>query len=198
MNPADIKITATPITTNSCKFRVDRPVYPDASYYFANQDAGQGSALARRLFAIPGVTSVLLSHDEITVNKGDLTEWMVVGKQIGSAIREHLMSGEPAVGDALREALPSAEEIRSRVETVLEDEINPAVASHGGMVRLVEVRNNDVFIMMAGGCQGCASANQTLKHGVEVAIRRAVPAVGAILDTTDHAAGRNPYYTGAR
>jgi Fe-S cluster biogenesis protein NfuA len=93
--------------------------------------------------------------------------------------------------------LPSSEVIRARVEDILESEINPAVASHGGVVRLVDVRNNDVFIQMGGGCQGCSSANQTLKQGVEVAIRNAVPGVGAILDVTDHAAGRNPYYAGA-
>ncbi len=198
MNPADIKITATPVTQASCRFTVERPIYNEASFYFGKKEIAQKSPIAKRIFDIEGVTSILISHNEITVNKGGLAEWQVIGKQIGAAIREHISSGEPAVGDELRLTIPSAEEIRSRIEEILDNDINPAVASHGGVVRLVEVRNNDVFIQMGGGCQGCSSANQTLKQGVEVAIRNAIPGVGAILDTTDHAAGRNPYYAGAK
>jgi len=52
-----------------------------------------------------------------------------------------------------------------------------------------------IFLVMGGGCQGCASAQATLKHGVEKAIRQAVPAVTEIVDVTDHAAGTNPYYS---
>jgi len=47
---------------------------------------------------------------------------------------------------------------------------------------------------MGGGCQGCGMADVTLKQGVEKSIRQAVPEIGAIMDTTDHATGRNPYY----
>jgi len=198
MNPSDIKITATPITQASCRFAVDRPLYALGSFYFGNQDVAQKSPLAKRLFAIEGVTSVLVSGEQITVNKGGYAEWVVIGKQIGAAIREHIASGQEAVGEELRRSLPSTDEIRQRVEEVLELEINPAVASHGGVVRLVEVRANDIFLQLGGGCQGCSSANATLKHGVEVAIRNAIPGVGGIFDVTDHAAGRNPYYSEAR
>lgn len=194
MNPADIRITATPITQNSCRFTVDRPVYPNAAYYFGNKERAAGSSLARRLFELEGVTSVLVSHDEITVNKGGYDEWQTLGRKIGAAIREHLASGEPAVGEELRRSIPPAEQIRERVQEVLEQEINPAVASHGGFVTLLDVRDNNLFIQMGGGCQGCGMANVTLKHGVEAAIRQAIPEVGAIFDVTDHAAGRNPYY----
>jgi Fe-S cluster biogenesis protein NfuA len=76
-------------------------------------------------------------------------------------------------------------------------DINPAVAAHGGVVELIDVQRNDVFLRMGGGCQGCGMASMTLRQGVESAIRRTVPEVGAIMDTTDHAAGRNPYYASA-
>ena len=95
---------------------------------------------------------------------------------------------------ASQAAHAAAEELRGRIEEVLESEVNPAVAGHGGVVTLIDVRKNDVFIKMGGGCQGCGMASVTLKYGVETAIRQAVPEVGAIYDTTDHAAGRNPYY----
>jgi Fe-S cluster biogenesis protein NfuA len=84
--------------------------------------------------------------------------------------------------------------IREQVEAILAKEVNPFVASHGGVINLLDVRGTRVFIHMGGGCQGCASSTATLKHGVEQAIRTAVPQVTQILDTTDHAAGTNPFY----
>ena len=69
------------------------------------------------------------------------------------------------------------------------------MAAHGGWVELIDVQKNEVFIRMGGGCQGCGMADVTLKQGVEKSIRQAIPEVGAIMDTTDHASGRNPYYS---
>jgi Fe-S cluster biogenesis protein NfuA len=68
------------------------------------------------------------------------------------------------------------------------------VAAHGGHVALVDVREDTVYIRLEGGCQGCGLADVTLKQGIEVEIRRAVPAIAQVLDVTDHAGGSNPYY----
>ena len=89
------------------------------------------------------------------------------------------------------------EEIREKVQNLIENAINPAIAGHGGFVDLLDVKDKVVYLSMGGGCQGCGMATMTLRQGVETAIRRAVPEVGAIFDTTDHAAGRNPYYAPA-
>jgi Fe-S cluster biogenesis protein NfuA len=184
-----------PVSNASCKFTVDRPVYPDSSFYFASKERAMGSLLAEKLFEIPTVTSVLISHDRVVVNKAGMEEWPAIGRQIGAAIRAHLATGLPAVSEQLRATIPPAEVIRERVQEVLDTRINPAVAAHGGYVGLIDVQGNTVFIQMGGGCQGCGMADVTLKQGIEVEIHAAVPEVGDILDTTDHAAGRNPYYT---
>jgi len=194
MSDNTIQIRGEPFSNAKCKFIVDRPVYPEAGYYFANAEKAQGSPLAEALFAIEGVSSVLISHNEVTVGKNTMSEWPVVGKQVGQAIRAHLASGLPAVRAELREQLPPPDVIRGKVEQVLQREINPWVGQHGGVVKLVEVQENNVLLQMGGGCQGCGSATATLRLGVEVAIRAAVPEVGAIFDVTDHAAGANPYY----
>ena len=80
------------------------------------------------------------------------------------------------------------------VRQVLDEQINPSVASHGGHIALVDVQDSRVFIRLEGGCQGCGLADVTLKQGVEVEIRRAVPSITAVLDVTDHAEGTNPYF----
>lgn len=194
MASSDIRILAEPLTSNSCRFTVDRPVHADASFYFPDKERATDSPLASRIFAIEGVSSVLIAHDQVTVTKSGADDWQVVGRKVGAAIREHLATGLPAVPESLRATLPPPEEIRRRVEDLLETEVNPGVAGHGGFVRLVDVRGNDVFIQMGGGCQGCGMAALTLKYGVEAAIRRRVPEVGGIYDATDHASGRNPYF----
>ena len=84
--------------------------------------------------------------------------------------------------------------LAEKVVKVIDDEINPGIASHGGFVSLVDVKGNDVIIQMGGDCQGCGMANVTLKKGVEVALRRAIPEIDGIYDVTDHANGKNPYY----
>lgn len=191
----NVKIMADPKSAASCQFTIDRPVYPDRSFYFRSKERAQGSPLAERLFEIPGVTGVLVSHNQLTVTKAGLEDWPVIGRQVGAAIRAHLAAGQPAVSETLRAKVPPSDEIRDRVQRVLDSEINPAVAAHGGLVGLIDVQDNVVYIQMGGGCQGCGMADVTLKQGIETAIRFAVPEVGDILDVTDHAAGRNPYYT---
>ena len=84
--------------------------------------------------------------------------------------------------------------MRRQIQKLINDQINPAVASHNGEVHLVDVVNNTVYIRLAGGCQGCSGSNATLKNGIERLIREEFPAVVGVIDVTDHAAGHNPYY----
>ena len=81
-----------------------------------------------------------------------------------------------------------------RVQRVIDEQINPGVASHGGTVRLVDIRDNVVYVTMGGGCQGCGMASVTLTQGIKQMIRDAAPEIVDVQDVTDHAAGSNPYY----
>jgi Fe/S biogenesis protein NfuA len=81
-----------------------------------------------------------------------------------------------------------------QIQEILDAKINPAVASHGGHVSLIDVQEGTVFVELGGGCQGCGMANVTLKHGIESVLKDEIPEIEEILDVTDHAGGRNPYY----
>jgi Fe/S biogenesis protein NfuA len=87
-----------------------------------------------------------------------------------------------------------SEDLKSRVQTLIDNMINPAVAGHGGFVDLIDVKDNKVYLQMGGGCQGCGAADITLKSGIERLIKEELPEVEEVLDTTDHASGANPYY----
>jgi Fe/S biogenesis protein NfuA len=88
--------------------------------------------------------------------------------------------------------------IAARVQEILDRQINPSIAAHGGYVDLLEVRDGAAYVELGGGCQGCAQVDVTLRQGIEVAIVNAVPQVVRVIDTTDHAAGTNPYFQPAK
>jgi Fe/S biogenesis protein NfuA len=89
-------------------------------------------------------------------------------------------------------------ELAEKVQTVLESQINPAIASHGGVAQLVGVEGQDIYLKLGGGCQGCGMAQVTLTQGIETSLRDAIPEIGNIIDATDHASGDNPYFESAK
>ena len=100
----------------------------------------------------------------------------------------------PARPEPTRERPRPTGEIADRVQGVLDDQVNPAIASHGGAIHLYDVKDTEIFLEMTGGCQGCAMSRMTLRQGVERMIRQAVPEITAVHDITDHASGVNPYF----
>jgi Fe/S biogenesis protein NfuA len=88
--------------------------------------------------------------------------------------------------------------VAAAVQGVIDARINPGVAAHGGYVTLLDVKDGIAYITFGGGCHGCGMADMTLKQGVAVAIREAVPEIREVLDTTDHAGGTNPYYQASK
>ena len=84
--------------------------------------------------------------------------------------------------------------LAQRVVSVLDEQVNPSIAAHGGRADLVAVENASVYLRLSGGCQGCGMARATLSQGIEVILREAIPEIADIVDVTDHAEGTNPYY----
>ena len=190
----EIKIKALPLDAQRCRFTVDRPLLERGAVHFGSAAKAQGSPLAEALFALPEVSTLLVTRESVTVTRSGYGEWPDLARRVGAAIRAQLQTGLPSVAAEALAAMPGEEEIRSRVQQLLDTEINPAVGSHGGWVELLGVKDNDVFLQLGGGCQGCGMANVTLKQGIETLLRREIPELGEVLDQTDHAAGRNPYY----
>jgi Fe/S biogenesis protein NfuA len=104
---------------------------------------------------------------------------------------------ENVISSGFRIFFPSptwTDPIAQRVQDVLDKQINPGVASHGGKVTLQAVKDGVAYIRLGGGCQGCGMADVTLKQGIEVMIKEAVPEIKDVVDITDHDQGENPYY----
>ncbi len=88
--------------------------------------------------------------------------------------------------------------LAERVTQVLDSQVNPAIASHGGQARLVGEENGVVYLQMGGGCQGCGMAAMTLREGIERILRETIPEIVDIVDVTDHQSGTNPYYAASQ
>jgi NFU1 iron-sulfur cluster scaffold homolog, mitochondrial len=178
---------------NVCRFIVDRTVL-DGTQVFNSKEEAKNNKLAANLFVIPGIAKVELDENIVAVTKAGEDDWRQVGKRIGGAIRLFL-NPPPEIPEG--EMLPP-DVLREKIQRVLEEQINPGVASHGGYVELLDVTDNNVFLRMGGGCQGCGAADVTLKMGVERLLREEVPQIQNVFDSTDHAAGNNPYYAAAK
>ena len=90
------------------------------------------------------------------------------------------------------------DEVKTRIQKILDEMINPAVASHGGYVELLDVKENIAYLRLGGGCQGCGMVNVTLKQGIEATLKEEIPQLAGVIDQTDHAGGSNPYYQPAK
>jgi Fe/S biogenesis protein NfuA len=160
------------------RFQYDLWLAPDG-------DAPQGSAVERagELTVVIPPASVDVLRGAVLNRSGDLETGGLVIEESAQATPDLGPPPESLTGDTAQQ-----------VHQVLEQQINPAIAAHGGVVHLVAVEDGVAFVRMGGGCAGCGMATVTLDQGIEQAIRQAVPEITGIVDVTDHAAGQNPYY----
>ena len=136
---------------------------------------------------VPDGSRDLLAGAKLDVNRDLLNP----GLLLDNPNRPPTGAVSPEMASDLGELTGTVEE---RVRTVLDRQINPAVASHGGRAELVSVSDTGVVsLRLSGGCQGCGQAAATLRNGIEVALRQHIPEITEIVDVTDHAAGENPY-----
>jgi Fe/S biogenesis protein NfuA len=136
-----------------------------------------------------GGFSILVDEADTTVLDGATVDYVERVNESGFEVQP---ADRPASESAAREGEPTGE-IAERVRGVLDTQVNPAIAAHGGMISLVDVENTDIYVEMSGGCQGCALSRATLRQGVERMLREAVPELTAVHDVTDHSSGENPY-----
>ena len=185
------------VDPDTCKFTVSQTVHPGGPFFFDDRERVGGSPLVERLFALSGVAYVLIADNVVTVGKEPGAAWSELRSAIGTGLRTQLLTGVPAVLEAVAKASTrerTGDETRAVVQELLDREVNRSIAAHGGKISIVDVRDGDLFIAMSGGCQGCAASKLTLRQGFEVMLRRVAPEIVNIVDTTDHAAGDTPFY----
>jgi Fe-S cluster biogenesis protein NfuA len=172
-------------------FILDAPIQGGASARF---EAAGDAPLARALFGLEGVGRVEVKDSTIWIKKQCDADWPVLKPAIAAAIREVLDDTDTPLGQDGSAKASSDDSLRGAVEELLERQVNPAVAAHGGHIAVENVEGGSVYLRMSGGCQGCAASAATLREGVERMLRAALPQIVQIVDVTDHEAGENPFY----
>ncbi|MGH2499585.1 MAG: NifU family protein [Candidatus Limnocylindria bacterium] len=183
--------------TEGAKQKIDAVRRSTGHPHDALRIAIAGRSGGRFQYDLALVGPVGIAPDDVVLGFGDLQ--VVVEGASATRIHGTTIDLEPSLtGGSLTIENPNegwaGDPLAERVQQVIDSRINPGVASHGGHVALLEVRDGAAYIQLGGGCQGCGQVDVTLKHGIETAIRDAVPEITRIVDTTDHAAGSNPYY----
>ena len=167
-----IKIRGVPtISAQVCKFVVGgRPIIKlgDAAYFRKGMEGK--SILPKSLFKLGYLTKIGIEGDTLvlTSDMKDIS-WPEKGAEIGKVIRGWLASGAPPIViEAIEE---QNDEVFLEVAALIEKHVNPSIASHGGIVTLKRVVGDKAYVIMGGGCQGCAASSITLKKGVESMIK---------------------------
>jgi Fe-S cluster biogenesis protein NfuA len=195
--PVSIRAETSLADPDTCKFIVNRPLHPGGPFFFGNQARASGSPFVERLFALPGVANVLVAENVVTLCKEPTASWSGLKAAIGVVIRTQLLTGVPAILEMHAHSGTqgrSDAELNTVIQKLLDKEVNRSIASHGGKISIVKVRQGKLFIKMSGGCQGCASSQVTLRQGFEVMLKRVAPEIEEIVDATDHAAGKQPFF----
>ena len=136
-----------------------------------------------------GSLPVIIPVESLDALRGATLDLPTAGAQNGLVLRN------PNRPDPLSGAhIELTGTIDEKVRQLLDGQINPALAMHGGFAGLDRVEGSVVYVTMGGGCQGCAVSAMTLREGITRAIREAIPEVTEVVDTTDHSMGENPYY----
>ncbi len=167
------------------KFLPGQPVLGTGTADFPAPEAAAASPLARRIFAVEGVTAVFLGSDFVTVTKAEGVEWQHIKPAILGAVMEHYQSGAPAIEGARADAHQAHDavhdgpdgEIVRQIKALLDSRVRPAVAQDGGDITFHGFDRGVVYLHMKGACAGCPSSTLTLKMGIENLLRHYIPEV---------------------
>lgn len=193
---------------NAVKLQLNRLILPlgDKRHYPDAESTGE-SPLAQALFEIVGVITVEFEPRGVKVFMHEDADWDSIIEKTPVVVKQHIEMGLKAVEGVdpyarkkyafgfrkIENARPKDEQMKI-VQELLDNEINPAVAAHGGFFSLVDIEDSKVIVSLGGGCQGCGMVDVTLRQGVEQRMREVLPEMVALIDVTDHASGHNPYY----
>ena len=180
-----IQTEATP-NPATLKFLPGRPVLTQGTLDIRSPDDARKSPLASALFSVPGVSSVFLGSDFVSVTKS-AGEWQHIKPSVLGAIMEHFMSGAPILEDEGGSAetgdeffAPEDAETVETIKDLIETRVRPAVAGDGGDITFKGFRGGTVYLSMRGACAGCPSSTATLKNGIQNLLRHFVPEVQSV------------------
>ena len=155
----------------------------DQSVDFPSVETSERSPLAAKIFGFPWVSAVFLGENFVSITKQDWVEWAALAKPLSGLLAEHVSSGQPVLLNlvAANNEHENDSLMVKQIKRLLETEIKPVVALDGGDIAFVSYENQVLSLKMMGACSGCPSSQATLKDGIEVRMKQALPEIKEVI-----------------
>jgi NFU1 iron-sulfur cluster scaffold homolog, mitochondrial len=190
----NIRSEVDPRNPDVCRFTSERTLHI-GTRTVRNMNDAEGIPLAQELMRLPDIRRLQLIGHLLVVTKTPQSDWAKITREVEEILAAFLVSAlalKPE--DVLDQMMIVGRSTREKVQYLVDTQINPGVAAHGGAVQVIDVTDGVLYLQLHGGCQGCGAADFTLKQGIEQIVRKAVPEIQSIVDVTNHSAGLSPYY----
>lgn len=166
---------------NTFKFNINENI-AGSSMEFSQASETSNSPLAAKLFGFPWTESVYIGENFVSLTKQDWVEWEILKEPLCGLIKEHIENREPVLIEVSdnENSENDSEEVKL-IKEVINKEIRPQVALDGGDIIFHKYENQVVYIYMQGACSGCPSSSITLKQGIEVRLKNALPEIKEVI-----------------
>ncbi len=181
-----ISVESTP-NPQSIKFTVDRTL---TTKNWETGDSSQSSPLAEKIMGFPWATKIFIGSNFITVTKEEWVDWDILIEPLSQMIKEHIDEGKTVLHLNLQDEKQNEKqdggggedsEVVRKIKTILEKDIQPAVAMDGGFISFAKYEKGVVFLKLQGACSGCPSSSFTLKQGIENHLKKYIPEVKEVM-----------------
>lgn len=187
-----IQTTATP-NDDALKFLPSQEILPESmgTLEYVSGRTAHASPLARKLFAVDGISSVMFGHDFLTVEKEPDSNWNLLKPEIFSILTEHLSAGLPVVVEGTEAASDTAaseedDEVVSMIKELIDTRIRPAIQEDGGDLQYRGFTEDGIVqLKLQGACRSCDSSSVTLKNGIESMLMHYVEEVQGVEQVLD-------------
>ena len=171
---------------HSLKFQTDVALC-EGQFEFNEASETFTSPLAAKIFNFPWVDRIFIQSQSITVTKQDWVSWDLIAKPLSELIKYHIENKEAVISEKAPTTENDINENDSKevklIKKVLNEHIRPAVQTDGGDITFQKYENNIVYVLMRGACQGCPSSEATLKEGVEMSLKQALPEIKEVISS---------------
>ncbi len=201
----ELKIQATLASSNMVLFSLSETILEKNKTLCQTKQQAIGAPLLEKIFELDSVEEIFVNEDSLRVKFKEGADLKSAAADVGKRTRELWNSGAEMVPSSYLSANTQVEEelfiseaaqsdIGKEINKVLTDTITPSLASHGGHVTLVDLKDGFIHLSFGGGCQGCSQVSTTVKDGVEKILIDQFPEFKGVMDVTNHSKGENPYY----
>jgi len=185
LEPALIVVPEDTPNPSSTRFAVNRALTKPPGRDFISVEYASESPLACELFLLPGVRSVYIGENFVTVSVNPGTDWWSLRPMVVQCIESFIAGGQSAIQESGQSAPPRPPEapltgIELRIRQVLENEIQPAVAMDGGYIGFVAYEKGVVKLQLRGACHSCPSSMVTLRVGIENRLKQEIPEIVSV------------------